>query len=329
MNVRTAVQPFFKRVKNDGIFVAVKLLIALHRLLPRSIGLRIFESIGLLAFCLPTSERTRTIDQLTGVFGGKWHSRKIRSCARSVYGDLGRSAYDALFFSRLNKTQLERYVRFDDLTEFKLAHERGRGVMVVTAHCGCFEMLLHFFAAEGFPSFAIGSKLYDKRLDDLVSQLRSGENIEYLHRSENPRAMLRLLKAGKAMGVLIDQDTNVDGIFAHFLGKLAYTPCGAIKLAQRYDIPVFAVTTVRESALMHRVFISPEIDLHATGREIEDYVRGIEMINGHISATIEQYPTQWVWMHERWSRRPEDQAYRAIPNIEHYETDMKIETTPS
>ena len=318
MNVRNAKQRFFKRLKNDGIFAAVKFLMALHRILPRRVGLKIFESIGFLAFCLPNRERTRTIEHLTGVFGKKWQPSKIYSCARCVYGDLGRNAFDALFFSRLNKSQLERFVRFDDLTEFKRAHERGRGVMVVTAHCGCFEMLLHFFAIEGFPSFAIGSKLYDKRLDDLVSQLRSGENIEYLHRSENPRAMLRLLKAGKAMGVLIDQDTNVDGIFAHFLGKLAYTPCGAIKLAQRYDIPVFAVTTVRDSALTHRVFISPEIDLHATGREIEDYVRGIEMINSHISATIERYPTQWVWMHERWSRRPDDEAYRAIPNIEQY-----------
>jgi KDO2-lipid IV(A) lauroyltransferase len=209
------------------------------------------------------------------------------------------------------------------MTEVRQAYARGKGVMVVTAHCGCFELLLHFIAVQGIPCFAIGSTLYDKRLDALVEKLRSGENIVYLHRSESPRAMLRLMKSGRIMGVLIDQDTHVDGVFAHFLGKLAYTPSGAVTMARRYDIPVFAMTTVRETDQTHRIMISKEINLHATGREIEDCVRGIEMINAHISATIERYPSQWVWMHCRWNKRPEDEAYRGIPNIERYEKTLK------
>jgi Kdo2-lipid IVA lauroyltransferase/acyltransferase len=316
MNAGSGVRRFIKRVKNDGIFIAVKMLIALHGLLPRGLGLMIFGTLGHMAFHLPHRERKRTIAHLTEVFGSEWPGARISACAGSVYGNLGRNAFDALFFSRLAKEKWGRYVRFDDLTELRKAYERGRGGMIVTAHCGCFEMLLHFFAWQGFPSFAIGSRLYDKRLDDLVAKLRSGENILYLHRSESPRAMLKLMKQGRLMGVLIDQDTNVDGVFAHFLGRLAYTPSGAVRLAQRYGIPVFAATTVRENDRTHRVMISREIDLHATGNDIEDFVRGIEMINDHISATIRRYPSQWVWMHERWSRRPEDERFRGIPNIE-------------
>jgi KDO2-lipid IV(A) lauroyltransferase len=309
---------FVKRIKNDGIFIAVKMLIGLHGLLPRRIGLRIFETVGFLAFIVPHRERRKTVAHLTEAFGNEWPRAKVIACGRSVYGDLGRNAFDALFFARLAREKWGRYVRFDDLSELRKAHERGRGGMIVTAHCGCFEMLLHFFAWQGFPSFAIGSRLYDKRLDDLVAKLRSGENIRYLHRSESPRAMLRLMKEGRLMGVLIDQDTNVDGVFAHFLGRLAYTPSGAIRLAQRYDIPVFAATTVRESDRTHRVMISGEIDLHETGRDTEDLVRAIERINDHIGATIRRYPSQWVWMHERFFKRPENEAFRDVPNIERF-----------
>jgi Kdo2-lipid IVA lauroyltransferase/acyltransferase len=321
--VKNGLRRIFKRWKNDGIYAAVVCLMAMHRIIPRCIGLWIFESLGTIIFYLPTRERKLTLEHLRMVFGEKWDRRAIASCARRVYADLGKNAYDALYFSRLAKKRLDTFVHCDDWTEFKRAYQRGNGVMAVTAHCGCFEMLLHFFAAQEFSCFAIGSKLYDKRLDDLVSKLRSGENIQYLHRSENPRAMLRLLKAGNVMGVLIDQDTNVDGVFAHFLGKIAYTPCGAIKLARRYNIPVFAVTTVRQSNRSHSVMISKEIDLHATGNDIEDCVRGIEMINAHISSTIEKYPSQWVWMHRRWNRRPEDEHLRRIPSIEHYQTTGK------
>ena len=325
MNAGEAVRHSIKRVKNDGIFIAVKLLIALRRALPRRIGLWLFESVGRTSYLFPNREREKTVRHLTEVFGSQWRHDEILSCARGVFGNLGRSAFDALFFSGLDKEKWKRYVRCDDLTEFRKAYARGRGVMVVTAHCGCFEMLLHFFAAQGFPCFAIGSKLYDKRLDDLVAKLRSGENILYLHRSQNPRAMLRLMKAGRVMGVLIDQDTHIDGVFAHFLGRLAYTPCGAVKLARRHGIPVFAVTTARESDRTHRIMISREIELHETGRELEDCVRGIEKINDHIGATIKRYPSQWVWMHDRWNKRPDDERYRGIPNIEQYEPAQRKE----
>jgi Kdo2-lipid IVA lauroyltransferase/acyltransferase len=320
--VKNAIRQFLKRSKNDCIYVAVVCLIAIQRLLPRWVGLRIFGSLGTVIFLVPNRERTLTFEHLRMIFGGRWSPSAIASCARKVYGDLGKNAFDAAFFSQLNKKQLDRYMHCDDLSEFKKAFDRGNGIMAVTAHCGCFEMLLHFFAAQGFPCFAIGSKLYDNRLDALVSKLRSGENIQYFHRSESPRAMLRLLKAGNIMGVLIDQDTNVDGVFAHFLGRLAYTPSGAVKIARRYGIPVFAVTTARQSDQTHKVMISREIELHMTGNEIEDCVKGIEMINAHISATIEQYPSQWVWMHRRWNRRPDEERLRETPNIEHYEARM-------
>jgi KDO2-lipid IV(A) lauroyltransferase len=184
-------------------------------------------------------------------------------------------------------------------------------------------MLLHYFAAQGFSCFAIGSRLYDARLDALVEKLRSGPNISYLHRSNNLRGMIKLLREGRVMGALIDQDTKVDGVFAHFLGRLAYTPSGAVKLARRYDIPVFVVTTARLAADKHRIFVSNEINLHETGNETEDCVRSIEQINGHISATIERFPSQWVWMHRRWNRRPENEETTAIPNIERYESVYK------
>jgi len=54
----------------------------------------------------------------------------------------------------------------------------------------------------------------DRRLDRLVTKMRSGPNITYIYSSENPRAIIRLLKEGKLMGALIDQDTKVDGVFS-------------------------------------------------------------------------------------------------------------------
>jgi KDO2-lipid IV(A) lauroyltransferase len=121
------------------------------------------------------------------------------------------------------------------------------------------------------------------------------------------------------MGALIDQDTKVDGVFAHFLGKLAYTPSAPVKLAMRYDIPVFVVTTARQENGIHRIFVSERITLRKSGDETRDLAKNVELVNGKISATILKYPAQWVWMHRRWRRQPEDEGYEDVPNIEKYE----------
>jgi KDO2-lipid IV(A) lauroyltransferase len=180
-------------------------------------------------------------------------------------------------------------------------------------------MLLHYFASRGFGCFAIGRELYDKRIDALVRKQRSGENIVYLHRTENLRKFLKLLGEGRLFGVLIDQDTRVDGVFAHFLGRLAYTPSGTVKLAMRMNLPVFVVTTARQKDDTHRIFVR-EVKLVSGGKSDGDLVRNVERINAVIGETIKAYPDQWVWMHRRWRHTPLDKGYENIPNIEKIET---------
>jgi Kdo2-lipid IVA lauroyltransferase/acyltransferase len=314
---------FIKRGKNDLILAAVHVVLFVHRFLPRKPGLAVFDILGAVAYCFPNRERTRTVEHLRSIFSGQWPEKKILASARRVYRELGKNAFDAIYFARCNKKQMEKSVLCDDLSGFRQAYALGKGVVAITAHCGCFEMLLHYFAAQGFRSFAIGKEVYDKRLDRLVTKMRSGPNIMYLYRSENPRMIIRLLKEGRLMGALIDQDTNVDGVFAHFLGKLAYTPSTPVKLAMRYDIPVFVVTAAREESGMHRIFVSERISLQKSGNETRDLVKNVEAVNGLISATILKYPTQWVWMHRRWQRQPEDEGYKDVPNIERYEKDIR------
>jgi Kdo2-lipid IVA lauroyltransferase/acyltransferase len=308
-----------KRFKNDSLYTAIICLVRLHGIMPRKFGLVFAAVLGKLVFLLPIKDKKLTMRHLGEIFGEKWTEKRIRSCAAGVYSNLGRNAFDALYVQKLDKKRFESLVRCDDLGEFGEAYRRGRGLMAITAHCGCFEMLLHYFAIRGFSCFAIGSRLYDERLDRMVAGFRSGPGIEYLHRSDNLRGMIRLLKQGRVMGALVDQDTKVDGVFAHFLGRLAYTPSGVVRLARRNDIPVFVVTTARQKDNTHRIFVSREIKLHVYKDETEDVVKAIEIINGHISATVEKFPDQWVWMHRRWKKRPDDEKFGNIPNIENYE----------
>ncbi|HUI92901.1 MAG TPA: hypothetical protein VLX68_11695 [Chitinivibrionales bacterium] len=306
---------FLKKFKNDAIYTVVLVVAAVWRFIPRRIGLALFGFLGRLFYLLPTKDRQWCREHLAAVFKDSRSEKEIGALARSVYANIGKNLFDALYLSRKSKEQLDKYVKSDDLSPVWEAYTRKKGVLTITAHTGCFEMLLHYFAAQGFACFAIGRELYDRRIDDLIRQQRSGENIVYLHRTENLRRFLKLLGEGRLFGVLIDQDTNVDGVFAHFLGRLAYTPSGTVKLAMRYSLPVFVITTARDADGMHRIFVR-KIAMKSGGEFAADLVQNIEQVNAAIGETILAYPAQWVWMHRRWNRRPADKGYENVPNIE-------------
>ncbi|MFP4013897.1 MAG: lysophospholipid acyltransferase family protein [Chitinispirillaceae bacterium] len=289
-----------RRLRDDILYVAALAGYALGRFLPRSVGLWLFGCVGRVFFSLSAKERRRTLNHLRMVYGDCWDEGEIHRTAAGVFPMLGKNLFDALCLSRMSAGQFDRLVTHDSLDEFRVAYEKGRGVVAITGHIGCFEMLLQLIARRGFKTFAVGRKLDDPRIDNLVRKLRSGPGMEYMDRSGSSLNIVRFLKQGRVFGVLVDQDTKVEGVFASFMGKTAFTPSGPVRLAMKFGIPVFVVTTARQSDGTHRVFISKEVEMENTGEFDKDLVKNVQRVNDLLCETIRRYPRQWVWMHRRW-----------------------------
>lgn len=295
---------FIKSVRNAVLYLLVKLAFVLALVLPRSIGLSFFGFIGRVIFLFPNREKTNVLNHLRHIFGNKWTEEQIRETAKKVYVSLGKNMFDAVKLSHSTERTFNSIVKHDDLEEFKKAYGKGRGVFVITAHAGCYEMLLHFTARHGFKSFAIGRKSLDPRLDGLIRELRSGKDIEYMDRDDSMRKVVRFLKEGKVFGVLIDQDILVEGVFTTFLGKTAFTASGPFKLAKRLNSPVFVFTTARQPDDTHYVYLSKHLEFSNTGNDEADLRAIIQTANDFISESIRKFPEQWVWMHRRWRQQP-------------------------
>ena len=274
-----------------------------HRI-PRQAGLGLFGFAGELAYAIPHADRTRTLTHLRSIYSGRWSEAKIRQVARGVYRELGKNFFDAFHLDGVTPAVFDRIVRSDSFDGVRSAYAQGRGCIIITAHTGCFEMLLPYFSHRGFRCFAIGKKLHDEGLDRLISSKRRGNDTIYMDRSEGTVKIVRLLREGRVFGVLVDQDTSVEGVFADFLGRPANTPSGPVKMAMRFSIPLFVVTTARQHDDTHHVYINGPLTMADDGPEEENLVKNVAMVNRLICTTIERFPEQWVWMHRRWHRRP-------------------------
>jgi KDO2-lipid IV(A) lauroyltransferase len=278
---------------------------AIGQALPRKFGLALFSSAGALCYYLLSKDRKRTVSNLKLIFGDEWCNKKIHITAKKVFRSIGKNLFDAIKLNTLSAEKFDRIVSHDPIDSWEAAKTSGKGAIHVTAHLGCFEMLLHFFVRKGFEGVIVGRPFKNPAVDEVVRKMRSGPGIVYVDRSENPRNIVRMLREGRMMGVLVDQDTTkVESVFADFLGRSASTPSSVIKFAMKFNIPIIVTVTARLENDRHHVFVSPVIERVDTGDFEADLVSTTQQINDIISAYIRKFPEQWVWMHERWKTKP-------------------------
>lgn len=299
--------PLKRLIRRRRRDLVVHLVIAAYRLvrvLPRCAGLRIFSGLGAIASLVLRKDFDRTCTHLGMVYGDGMTPAGIRSMARGVFAGAGRNLFDAVKILHNQDYWFDRLVSSDVNSAFERDCRKGGGVLVATAHLGCFELLFPYVARKGYRAMAVGQRLFDPRIDDIVRAVRSGTNREYFSRSDSPLALVRRWRNGGVLGVLLDQDTRVEGVFAPFLGRLAFTPSGLVRLAVRFRIPIYVMTTARQKDEKHHIFIEGPVESGQTQDEAGAVVETVEAINDCLSGKIREFPLQWVWMHRRWKSRP-------------------------
>jgi len=180
--------------------------------------------VKLLDLALPKLRRTarKNLD-IAGIRDGGVVDGAFRSVARVLVAFAR--------FPRINRKNVGEWIRYDGLENFQKAMARGRGVLVATAHLGNWELSAFAHALMTAPMHVVARPLDNSRVDELVEQRRALSGNHVISKREAAREILRALKAGEAVGILIDQNTLPDeGVFIDFFGTKASTGSAFVKL---------------------------------------------------------------------------------------------------
>ena len=294
-----------KKIKRALEPMLVGALIMLARALPRRAGLGVFAGIGALAARIASTDRRRAIENL-GIAFPDAPAPIRRAMAAAMFKALGRSAFEFLRLDGASRDEVTaRVQRVEGMEHFVAAHGRGHGVIVITGHIGCWELLPAYFAAIGYTPNAVGRRMKVEQLNRRLVDVRRKLGVTTLDRDDNPRPMFELLGRGEVLGVLIDQHTRVAGTWVPFFGRPAYTPTAVAKLALATDAAIVPMGIYLDRRGRHTVRVLPEVATTRTGNRDDD----VTTITAACSLAVEQLirvdPTQWVWFHHRW-REPED-----------------------
>lgn len=293
-----------KRIKRWLVYVFVLFFVRVLRSVNRLTAIRLTLLIGRIAFCLAKGARNRTIRHLTWAFGTEKSPEEIKRLAQKAFLNLAASAADAIRLPILIEQGLSNLVTVEGFHHLKNARAKGKGTILLSGHFGNWELLAAWLAQNGLPLKVIGRSVYDQRLDEMLVDVRNKAGYTNIPRGKSSKEIIRSLKLGYVLGLLIDQDTKVKGVFTNFFGRPAHTATGPIILSQKFGAPIVPIFIRLRKDLTYHVYCGEELSLENTGDEKRDLIVNTQKCSDVYEGIIRRFPDQWVWMHQRWKKQP-------------------------
>ena len=150
----------------------------------------------------------------------------IDGLARKTYQYFGKYLIDFFRYSMASRENLEKRVSIEHLDYLTGAIERGRGVLVATAHVGNWEMGGLMLSRMGFPVTAVVRPYGNPRLDRMFDEHRRRRGIAVLPLGRAVRGIVGTLRRGGITAVLTDRDFSSHRDLVTFFGRPARMPRG-------------------------------------------------------------------------------------------------------
>jgi KDO2-lipid IV(A) lauroyltransferase len=286
-------------------FYLLRGLLAAVALIPVALAARLGELLGEAAFVLAGEERKKALASLRVAYPAMTEAER-EGLAQRTFRHLGRCAFELGCVGQL-LPRLETFMEWptEDRARLDAVLGRGRGVVFVTGHVGNWELMGWRVARAGYPVRAVAKEMTDFRLTRLAEEFRARGQVQSIWRGQEGavKQILRALKAGELLTLLIDQDTRVQNLFVPFFGRPAATPRAAADFVVRTGAAPMVAYCHRQADGHYRITMK-EVAFEPTGDNEGDAYRLTAAFTGELEAAIRAAPEQWVWMHQRWKTQP-------------------------
>jgi Kdo2-lipid IVA lauroyltransferase/acyltransferase len=293
-----------QRFKNDALYAIARGALAIAERAPRFAVVAFARGLGAIAYAVLARERRLARARLAAATGARVPERRVLAAFLAAGDALADTV--ALLDPR---ERAGRSLALDQASReaFRGALAEGRGVVYVAAHLGPWERMAALLVEEGFPVATVARESYDPRFTRLYDRLRAPRGVRGIYRGRPgaAAAIVRELRAGRAVGFLVDIPSRVRSVPARLFGAEADVPVGAAKIALARGAAVVVGTPAPgPSGALDRVLVErvPTADL-APGPEGEQALtRRLALA---LEARIAARPEAWLGLFAPPRRAPD------------------------
>ena len=271
------------------LFIIGKLLALM---LPLGACYRLAEWLGTLRYRFSRIDRESVLANLRVVLP-EAGEQELELTARKVFVNFCKYLVDFLRASRVDDRFVETRASFEHLSRLEQALSRGRGVIIVTAHLGNWELGGGVLSRRGYPVHAVALPHRYPRTDRFFNHQRSLLGVTIIPTGVAVKRCFSLLKERKIVAMLGDRDFSGGGYEADFLGGRAVVPRGPVVFARKTGallLPMFAIRQKDESL---RIVIDEPIESWDESGRPRDEGELLAETVAVIQRYVRGYPDQW------------------------------------
>jgi KDO2-lipid IV(A) lauroyltransferase len=224
-----------------------------------------------------------------------------RRLAGRVFQNYGVNLLELFQMRFMGPEDVARRVRFYGLENLRETLRRKRGVILVTAHLGSWELGFQTMPCVlGLPFTAVAKKFKSHFVESWIHSVRTRFGNAILYKKDSLADMTRILRQGGILGIIVDMARRKDGVDVSFFGKEATATPAVAMLALRCRSAVLPGFGIRERDGAIGIHFEREIEMRRTKDLRADLVANTQRITDAIEGMVRCYPEQWFWLMRRW-----------------------------
>jgi len=273
-----------------GEYAAVRSLLSVVRAMSYRASLRLGSMIGSIAWALGGSLRRVTLRNLELAYGRDLDPREAQRIARGAFDILGRNIVEVASLACRPYHRLT----VENADAMHQAYAKGRGVVLVSAHMGCFARLVAVPSFLGMKGACIMKKQKNSALLDWGRAfMKRVFNMHIILKTEAAEEVATYLRDGRLVGFFADQRPRSGGFEGRFFNQPVMIAPGPAICAKRYKAPM-VVLTLNSKSDGTQVARVDAIETRGSLQEISQRWMSV------LEERIREHPEQWMWMHRRW-----------------------------
>ncbi len=280
-------------------YYQLKLAEFIARFFPRRMAYGVARRLADLYFLMDRRGREAVISNLRRIHGYRGvhlTDRALRSLARENFLNFAKYLVDFFHFLHLSKERAHRLIDFANLREtLNGCLRHGRGLIVVTAHLGNWELGAAAVAQSGYPLNAVALWQPDPKLNELYQSYRKAREIRPIPFGRAARGCIAALRRNEIVAVVGDRDYTASRDTVEFFGQPARLPTGPAKLAVATGAPLVCVFLVRQEDDTYRYVVCDPLP---PGQDSQTVV--MQHIARDLERVILQHSEQWYLFHDLW-----------------------------
>lgn len=268
--------------------------VAISRILPLWLLRGISRFIAVLNYLFFVEARTNVEKNLSHVYNDR---RKIKLATKEIFLNYGGYVADWAKLNHVDTAKIFEWfgsVKGRDIIEQAL--RRGKGVILVTAHLGNWELGGLFFSHADIPINVITAQDTMEGIANVRKKTRAFHNVKTITMDKNSLFFVDIINAlqrNEIVAMLIDRYEGKNGASVDFFGKPALFPIGPILLARSTGATVVPAFTVLGPDGKYKAIIDSIVDMEFSDDKEKDIKLNLAKVVRIVEKYILEYTHQW------------------------------------